>query len=83
MDPAAFGTSLHVIVRLARGVTSSQTFVLGTQSPKKYYVHNDIFRYQDMLQSDEETDTPPEKEDHQEIEPQEVPYLKSFRVLYK
>lgn len=24
----------------------TQTFVLGAQSPKKYYVHNDIFRYQ-------------------------------------
>ena len=23
-----------------------QTFVLAPQSPKKYYVHNDIFRYQ-------------------------------------
>lgn len=41
----------------------SQTFVLGTQSPKKYYVHNDIFRYQDMLQSDEEGEAAPEKEE--------------------
>jgi len=24
-----------------------QTFVLASQSAKKYYVHNDIFRYQD------------------------------------
>jgi hypothetical protein len=24
----------------------TQTFVLAQQSPKKYYVHNDIFRYQ-------------------------------------
>lgn len=32
----------------------TQTFVLAAQSPKKYYVHNDIFRYQDMLVSDEE-----------------------------
>lgn len=24
----------------------AQTFVLAAQSPKKYYVHNDIFRYQ-------------------------------------
>ncbi len=23
-----------------------QTFVLAPQAPKKYYVHNDIFRYQ-------------------------------------
>lgn len=26
-----------------------QTFVLGQQNPKKYYVHNDIFRYQDEV----------------------------------
>lgn len=36
-----------------------QTFVLAPQSPKKYYVHNDIFRYQDEVfhDSDNETDT--------------------------
>lgn len=27
----------------------TQTFVLAAQSPKKYYVHNDIFRYQVSL----------------------------------
>lgn len=27
----------------------TQTFVLGQQNPKKYYVHNDIFRYQDEV----------------------------------
>ncbi|KAL1122105.1 hypothetical protein AAG570_003511 [Ranatra chinensis] len=27
----------------------TQTFVLAAQSPKKYYVHNDIFRYQVYL----------------------------------
>lgn len=27
----------------------TQTFVLASQNPKKYYVHNDIFRYQDVL----------------------------------
>ncbi|XP_041968827.1 ras GTPase-activating protein-binding protein 2 [Aricia agestis] len=32
----------------------TQTFVLAAQSPKKYYVHNDIFRYQDFVFSDEE-----------------------------
>ncbi|KAG7170067.1 Ras GTPase-activating protein-binding protein 2-like [Homarus americanus] len=31
-----------------------QTFVLAPQTPKKYYVHNDIFRYQDEVFSDEE-----------------------------
>uniref|UniRef100_A0A182SPT7 NTF2 domain-containing protein n=1 Tax=Anopheles maculatus TaxID=74869 RepID=A0A182SPT7_9DIPT len=31
----------------------TQTFVLASQSPKKYYVHNDIFRYQDVYTDDE------------------------------
>lgn len=34
----------------------TQTFVLAAQSPKKYYVHNDIFRYQDEIYIDEECD---------------------------
>ena len=34
-----------------------QTFVLVPQSPKKYYVHNDIFRYQDEVFHDNDTDT--------------------------
>ena len=34
-----------------------QTFVLVSQSPKKYYVHNDIFRYQDEVFADTESDT--------------------------
>lgn len=29
-----------------------QTFVLAPQSPKKFYVHNDIFRYQDEIYQD-------------------------------
>jgi Ras GTPase-activating protein-binding protein 1 len=29
-----------------------QTFVLAPQTPKKYYVHNDIFRYQDEVYHD-------------------------------
>lgn len=33
-----------------------QTFVLAPQSPKKYYVHNDIFRYQSLLQDEVFTD---------------------------
>uniref|UniRef100_U5ER35 Putative rasputin n=1 Tax=Corethrella appendiculata TaxID=1370023 RepID=U5ER35_9DIPT len=31
----------------------TQTFVLAAQSPKKYYVHNDIFRYQDVYADDD------------------------------
>lgn len=31
----------------------TQTFVLAAQAPKKYYVHNDIFRYQDLYADDE------------------------------
>lgn len=33
----------------------TQTFVLACQSPKKYYVHNDIFRYQDIYTDDDES----------------------------
>ncbi|KAL5017833.1 hypothetical protein ScPMuIL_003555 [Solemya velum] len=33
-----------------------QTFVLAPQSTKKYYVHNDIFRYQDEVFHDNESD---------------------------
>ncbi|XP_011303009.1 ras GTPase-activating protein-binding protein 2 [Fopius arisanus] len=32
----------------------TQTFVLAAQAPKTYYVHNDIFRYQDLGFPDEE-----------------------------
>ncbi|XP_077286319.1 ras GTPase-activating protein-binding protein 2 [Arctopsyche grandis] len=34
----------------------TQTFVLAAQSPKQYYVHNDIFRYQDFVFSEEESE---------------------------
>ena len=34
-----------------------QTFVLAPQSPKKYYVHNDIFRYQDEVFDDPDIST--------------------------
>ena len=34
-----------------------QTFVLAPQSPKKYYVHNDIFRYQDEVFNDDQDST--------------------------
>jgi len=34
-----------------------QTFILAPQSPKKYYVHNDIFRYQDEVFHDVATDS--------------------------
>ena len=33
-----------------------QTFVLVPQTPKKFYVHNDIFRYQDEVFHDEDGD---------------------------
>lgn len=52
----------------------TQTFVLAAQSPKKYYVHNDIFRYQDLY-SDEEADVESrsENDDEHEQQPQQVP----------
>ena len=39
-----------------------QTFVLVPQAPKQYYVHNDIFRYQDEVFHDNDTDTEPQEE---------------------
>ncbi|XP_039948702.1 ras GTPase-activating protein-binding protein 1 [Bactrocera tryoni] len=45
----------------------TQTFVLASQSPKKYYVHNDIFRYQDVF-SDEENDVETRTEHDEEHE---------------
>ncbi|XP_018902584.1 ras GTPase-activating protein-binding protein 2 isoform X2 [Bemisia tabaci] len=56
----------------------TQTFVLAAQSPKKYYVHNDIFRYQDMLMSDEEGEGDSgrsEAEEEMEAENQPVPEM--------
>lgn len=38
----------------------TQTFVLACQSPKKYYVHNDIFRYHDIYCEDED-----QREEHE------------------
>ena len=42
-----------------------QTFVLAPQTPKKFYVHNDIFRYQDEVYQDN-SDT--ESEDPQQTD---------------
>lgn len=42
-----------------------QTFVLAPESPKKYYVHNDMFRYQDDdLVSESETNEGPGESDN-------------------
>ncbi|XP_055323189.1 ras GTPase-activating protein-binding protein 2 isoform X3 [Sitodiplosis mosellana] len=47
----------------------TQTFVLAAQSPKKYYVHNDIFRYQDLISDDEvEVESRSENDDEQEVD---------------
>ncbi|XP_014677845.1 PREDICTED: ras GTPase-activating protein-binding protein 2-like, partial [Priapulus caudatus] len=60
-----------------------QTFVLAPQSPKKYYVHNDIFRYQDEVFNDNESEAEDaviqehEMESHQEIDVQD-PTVTSF-----
>lgn len=45
----------------------TQTFVLAAQSPKNYYVHNDIFRYQDLY-SDEENEAENRSENDEEQE---------------
>lgn len=52
----------------------TQTFVLASQSPKKYYVHNDIFRYQDEIISDEECENESRSEPGDE-NTQECPVL--------
>ncbi|XP_075217399.1 ras GTPase-activating protein-binding protein 2 isoform X2 [Lycorma delicatula] len=43
----------------------TQTFVLAAETPKKYYVHNDIFRYQDMF-GDEEIEPESGRTDEEE-----------------
>lgn len=46
-----------------------QTFVLALQSPKKYYVHNDILRYQDeVFPDDQESEIPDNVENECEVE---------------
>lgn len=45
----------------------TQTFVLAAQSPKNYYVHNDIFRYQDYYFEDEnDVESRSENDDEQD-----------------
>lgn len=41
-----------------------QTFVLAPQTPNKYYVHNDIFRYQDEVFADSDEEDELVEEDH-------------------
>ena len=44
-----------------------QTFVLAPQTPKQYYVHNDIFRYQGEVyhdNSDTESEDQPQLQQH-------------------
>ncbi|KRT80573.1 RNA binding protein, partial [Oryctes borbonicus] len=52
----------------------TQTFVLAAQSPKKYYVHNDIFRYQDEIISEEDCE-PESRSDVEDEINQERPTL--------
>jgi len=58
-----------------------QTFVLGSQTPRKYYVHNDIFRYQDEVfgydqddaADDEENSISSQEDIHEQIDEEPVP----------
>jgi len=58
-----------------------QTFVLGSQTPRKYYVHNDIFRYQDEVfgydqddaVDDEENSLSSQEDIHEQIDEEPVP----------
>ena len=47
-----------------------QTFVLAPQTPNKYYVHNDIFRYQDEVFNDSDEEEELEQPHSQHITPQ-------------
>jgi len=51
-----------------------QTFVLAPLAPKNYYVHNDIFMYQDEVFSDEET---PEDTSQTEVEQETAAQIKA------
>lgn len=59
----------------------TQTFVLGVESPRKYYVHNDIFRYQDMLLTDEGGDSPSGDEDIEQIQDDQPDVSIHFRYV--
>lgn len=53
-----------------------QTFVLAPQTPKKFYVHNDIFRYQDEVyqdNSDTESEDPPQQHIEQHVASKQHP----------
>lgn len=50
-----------------------QTFVLAPQSPKKYYVRNDIFRYQDEVFNEEEEIDNQDSGADTEVEDQNTP----------
>lgn len=50
----------------------TQTFVLAAQSPKKYYVHNDIFRYQDVYGDEEAEVESGRSENDEEVESENV-----------
>jgi len=61
---SVWGTTLQVAGELSNAGQPMrrfmQTFILAPQSPKKYYVHNDIFRYQDEVFHDVATDSEPD-----------------------
>lgn len=50
----------------------TQTFVLAAQAPKKYYVHNDIFRYQDVVWDEDQQQQPDGNEQDSDARSEEV-----------
>lgn len=50
----------------------TQTFVLAAQAPKKYYVHNDIFRYQDVVWDEDQQQQPDSGEQDSDARSEEV-----------
>ncbi|GFO18540.1 ras GTPase-activating protein-binding protein 2 [Plakobranchus ocellatus] len=67
-----------------------QTFVLVPQTPKKFYVHNDIFRYQDEVFHDEDGEveesdrfvTDPREEQENGTVPEPVPVSPDVSTYY-
>ncbi|KAE9539388.1 hypothetical protein AGLY_004640 [Aphis glycines] len=65
----------------------AQTFVLAAQSPKKYYVHNDIFRYQDVMLNEDDVNDEADSgqsdgEENGEVEQAPVPQQPQHQVNY-
>jgi Ras GTPase-activating protein-binding protein 1 len=57
-----------------------QTFVLAPQTPKKYYVHNDIFRYQDEVYLDNSDTESEDQQNHDSTTVNNVEYYQQQQL---